>query len=165
MISEVRELIHFSFWKYRNLSDASCKCSRRDNPVVIRQTIFLVFLYNLSIYLSICLSMRRAAWGGRKPGHISVFQWYACETTATGRRQPNHIHSDGFFPYKYFVPGWTRTRMEEVCSSVVKYSASTDLAIPAPDKVFRAFYPFWIFPSYTRGCKTISSMTSGRQIR
>ena len=32
----------------------------------------------------------------------------------------------------HFVPGWTRTRTEEVCSSVVKYSASTDWAIPAP---------------------------------
>ena len=48
---------------------------------------------------------------------------YACETTATGRRQPNHIHSDRFFfPCKYFAPGWTRTRTEEVCSLVVKYS-------------------------------------------
>ena len=51
--------------------------------------------------------MRRAARGGGKPGHISAFPGYACETTATGRRQPNHIHSDGFFffffSYKYFA--------------------------------------------------------------
>ena len=31
----------------------------------------------------------------------------------------------------------------------------------APDKVFRDFHPFWIFPSYTRGCTTTSCLTSG----
>ena len=31
-----------------------------------------------------------------------------------------------------------------------------------PDNVFHDFHPFWIFPSYTRGCKMASCMTSGR---
>ena len=30
-----------------------------------------------------------------------------------------------------------------------------------PDKVFREFHMFWIFPSYTKACKTTSCMTSG----
>ena len=48
-----------------------------------------------------------------------------------GGSKTTYIPMD-FFPYKYFVPGWTRTHTEEVCSSVVfKYSASTDWAILA----------------------------------
>ena len=59
----------------------------------------------LSIYLSICLSIYLYCV-------ILIAECYAqgCmswrkarkdETNATGRRQPNHIHSDGFFfPYK-----------------------------------------------------------------
>ena len=45
---------------------------------------------------------------------------YTCETTATGRRQPTHIHSDVFFffPYKYFVPGWTQIRTEKVRNDI-----------------------------------------------
>ena len=90
-----------------------------------------VYLYTASP--SLLSIMRRAAWGGGKPRHISVFLGYAYETTVTGRRQPDHIHYDRyFFPYKYFAPDWSLTRMEEVCSSVVKYSTSTDWAIPAP---------------------------------
>ena len=81
-----------------------------------------------SIYLSIylyCVTLiagyyAQSCLRGGKPGHISAFLGYACETTThissflgyacettmTGRRQPNHIHSDRFFfPYKYFVPG------------------------------------------------------------
>ena len=42
-------------------------------------------------------TVTRAVWGGGKPGHISAFLGYACKTTAIGRRQPNRIHSDGFF--------------------------------------------------------------------
>ena len=30
-----------------------------------------------------------------------------------------------------------------------------------PDKVFRDFHLFWIFPSCSRGCKTTSCKTSG----
>ena len=85
----------------------------------------------LSIYTaspSLLSIMCRAAWGGEKPEHMSASPGYACETTTTRRRQPNHIHSDWFCPYGYFVPGWTQTRTEEVCSSVVKYNASTELA-------------------------------------
>ena len=41
-------------------------------------------------------AVTRAAWGGVKPGHISAFPGYACETTAIGRQQPNRIHTDGF---------------------------------------------------------------------
>ena len=96
---------------------------------------YRIYLY-LSIYTvspSLLSFMHRAAWGEGKPGHISAFPGYACETTATRRRQPNHIHSArSIFSNKYFVPGWTRTRTEEVSGSVVKYSASTDWAIPAP---------------------------------
>ena len=48
-----------------------------------------------------------------------------------GDSQTTYIPTDFFPIYKYFVPGWIRTRTEEICTSVVKYSASTDRAIPA----------------------------------
>ena len=71
--------------------------------------------------------MRRAAWGGGKPGHISAFPYHRDRKASA---KP-HTYQQIVFPFKYFVTGWTRTRTEEVCSSVVKYSTSTDWAIPA----------------------------------
>ena len=96
---------------------------------------------SLSIYAaspSLLSIMHRAAWGGGKPGHISAFPK---PPRPEGDSQTTiHIHSDRFFFlfhfffffFFFFVLGWTRTRTEEVCSSVVKYSTSTDWAIPAP---------------------------------
>ena len=107
-----------------------------------RYLLLLLLYFYLSIYTaspSLLSIMCRAVWGGGKPGHISAFPGYACETIAA---KP-HIPTD-FFPYKYFVPGWTRTRTEEVCSSVVKYSASTEWAIPAP---WIILVPFVIIPN------------------
>ena len=113
----------------------------------------------LSIYTvspSLLSIMHRAAWGGGKPVHIWASLGYACETTATRRRQPNHIHSNGFFPYKYFVPGWTRTRTEEACSSVVKYS-------PLPTELYRRLSAkFWPqHHSMPKLAEVISHLTAG----
>ena len=51
-------------------------------------------------------TMTRAVWGGEKPGHISAFPGYACETTAIGRRQPNRIHADGFYLFIFLIRPW-----------------------------------------------------------
>ena len=51
------------------------------------------WLLALYIYPSLLSIMRRAAWGGGKPGHVLAFPGYACETT--------YIPTD-FFQYKYF---------------------------------------------------------------
>ena len=87
---------------------------------VLGPVLFLICINDLSIYIyCVTLIAEYYAQGclrWRKAWHISAFPRYACETTATERWQPNHIHTDGFFfPYKYFVPVWTRTRTEEVC--------------------------------------------------
>ena len=41
---------------------------------------------------------------------------------------------------------------------IINHGGNTISCIP--DKVFRDFHPFWIFPSYTRGCKMTSCMMS-----
>ena len=53
--------------------------------------------------------MRRAAWGGGKPVHISASPGYACENTVSRRQQPNHIHIHVIRPdivgtYRYWAP-------------------------------------------------------------
>ena len=52
-----------------------------------------------------------------------------------------------FFPYKYFVPSWTRTRTEKV----VKYSASTELSSKV-QRIYRLSYSgaYSDIPSYHR---------------
>ena len=42
-----------------------------------------------------------------------------------GGSKTTYIPTD-FFPYKYFVLGWTRTRTEDVCSSVQRLYRLTD---------------------------------------
>ena len=45
--------------------------------------------------------MHWAAWGGGKPGHISVLPEYVCETTATGKATAKpHTFRRFFYPYK-----------------------------------------------------------------
>ena len=60
---------------------------------------------------------------------MPVNRWKHRDRKATAKP---HTFGHFFCPYKYFVPGWTQTHTEEVRSSVVKYSATTDWAIPAP---------------------------------
>ena len=50
---------------------------------------------------------------------------------------------------------------DEQTTNVTASSRNTLSCIP--DNVFRDFHPSWIFPSYTRVCKTTSCMTSGRR--
>ena len=50
-------------------------------------------IYMYTVSPSLLSIMRRAAWREGKPGHISAFPGYACETTATGRRQPPNVNS------------------------------------------------------------------------
>ena len=87
---------------------------------------------NLSIYLScwvLCGGLPEVEESQDISRHSGICLWNHRERKATAKP---HTFRRIFFPYKYFIPGWTRTRTEEICSSVVKYSASTDWAIPAP---------------------------------
>ena len=54
-----------------------------------------------------------------------------------------------------------RNQLSNGCWGLLYETNSNQTVSCIPDKGFRDFHPFWIFPSYTRGCKTTSCMTSG----
>ena len=97
-------------------------------------------------------SLKRGLWGGGNPGHISAFPNHRDQVTA----KPHIFQWIFIFQYKYCVPSWTRTCTEEVCSSVIEYSASTDRAIPAHKTSLKGLlsYHRWIkYASSTRWAK------------
>ena len=81
----------------------------------------------------------------------------------------NCIMSEGFmtFPsfwrqrsaviFEYVTP-WRAAILKTGLQHIILVNISC-----IPDKVFHDFHPFWIFPSYTRGCKTTPCMTSRRR--
>ena len=68
-----------------------------NNHTFAKGNIYLFYLFIYTAPPSLLGIMRRAAWGGGKPGHMSAFPGYACETSATGRRQlTTYIQTDFF---------------------------------------------------------------------
>ena len=96
-----------------------------DFRVVLSTYIYCVTLI-AEYYVQGCMRWRKARTYLGIPG---IRLWNHRDRKAIAKP---HTFRQIFFPYKYFVPGWTRTPMEEVCSSVVKYSATTNWAILAP---------------------------------
>ena len=94
--------------------------------------------FYLSIYLSIYTATpsflsitRRAALRWRKARTYLGIPEYACETTGSARRQPEHIHMGRLTHLKFFGAGEARTRTTLVCGSESEDRRST----PEPRRI------------------------------
>ena len=104
------QIFHFIFQQYSGMVCYLC--------LSIYLCIYLSI--HLSVYIY-CVTLIAEYYAQGCLEESQDISWHSPDMPV--KPQPNHIHSNGFFfAYKYFVPGWTRTHMEEVCSSVVKYS-------------------------------------------
>ena len=87
--------------------------------MILISTQTYVYLYCVTLiaeyYAQGCLRWRKARTYLGIPG-ICLWNHHDQKGTAKPR-----TFRQIFCPYKYFVPGWTWTRTEEVCRSIVKY--------------------------------------------